>query len=265
MCIASHTSARWPLRSDGMPEVAEGVDFPRERVAMWPRSAEVVTGARPQVRVGVWLRRTADVVVDDELLDAHERERLASLGRPEDQESYAAGHVLLRRAVADVLHLPPLAVMLDRTCPDCGAPHGLPRLSEPSNLHVSLSRTRSHVAAAVAAMPVGVDIEQVDNVGFAGFGDVALHPREVRHVEGEPHGRSRRRAAAWVRKEAALKCLGVGLRVDPRSVCSPPSGVPVEILSAGTWITVEQLSTPWPQVAAAVAVAGSCEVRVTQN
>ena len=59
--------------------------------------------------------------------------------------------------------------------------------------------------------------------------------RAVRRLRrrGTPSWRTRRRhkdirrtSTTWVRKEAALKALGVGLRIDPTTFVTPASGVP---------------------------------------
>ena len=67
----------------------------------------------------------------------------------------------------------------------------------------------------------------------------------------------RERAVSWVRKEAALKALGIGLRTDPAGLRTPPSGIPADLLGDGAAkVTVHDLALPWPDAAAAVAVAG---------
>ena len=66
-------------------------------------------------------------------------------------------------------------------------------------------------------------------------------------------------ARSWVRKEAALKSLGIGLRTDPADCATPPSGIPIDVLGDGAarvTVTVHDLVLPWPEAAAAVAVAG---------
>lgn len=210
--------------------------------------------------VDVWLRRVADVPDGAALLDPGERTRLAGL-RSEDKQSYAAGHVLLRRAVArvagDDTPAAAAAVRFDRTCSVCGEQHGRPTLPGLPGLHVSLSRTRTHVAVALAEAPVGVDLELVAATCFDGFDSVALHPDDLDALSGDVPFGADPRAAAWVRKEAALKALGTGLRKDPAGVRSPLSGIPTDLLGDGTRVTVRDVPTPWPTVAAAVAVVES--------
>ncbi len=57
------------------------------------------------------------------------------------------------------------------------------------------------------------------DTGFAGFDTVATHPSE-RSADLD----DRARAVSWVRKEAALKALGVGFVVDPASLDDAAAG-----------------------------------------
>ena len=130
-------------------------------------------------------------------------------------------------------------------------------------LEVSLSRSDDFVAVAIStALPVGIDIESIHAVSFAGFPAAALHPDEREDLETTSPRHLRRRAVTWVRKEAALKSLGIGLRTDPAGLRTPPSGIPTDVLGEGAhaqvtaMVTVHDLVLPWPEAAAAVAVAG---------
>lgn len=67
-------------------------------------------------------------------------------------------------------------------------------------------------AAAVPDGAVGIDVERADAAGFDGFTSVAVHAAE--RVPSDPAEATR----LWVRKEAVLKALGTGLRVDPRLI-----------------------------------------------
>ncbi len=234
---------------------------------------EAASPARATVEV--WVRRVADVPGGLDLMDDHEVRTLSRLVAPQAALSYAAGHVLARRALAEVVGSPARALRLDRTCPACGQQHGPPVPLDFAGVHLSLSRVGSHVAVAVAqGLPVGVDVEVAAAADFVGFPAVGQHPaerdqpatpaqsagpgrsREQEWGARHAHPGTRRRAVTWVRKEAALKSLGLGLRVDPARLLTPPSGAPVDLLRDGSWVTVRDLALPWPELAGAVAVAG---------
>ncbi len=116
---------------------------------------------------------------------------------------------MLRLELARWLRARPDLVEVGHACAQCGAAdHGA--LVAPSGVWASLSRAPGLVVVAISdAGPVGVDVEAVGAACFPGFDDVALHPGESADTAWE-------RTQVWVRKEAVLKALGLGLRVDPR-------------------------------------------------
>ena len=123
---------------------------------------------------------------------------------------------LLRAEVGRVLGIPAAEVWLSRSCGQCGSSeHGRPVVL-PQGKHpppfVSLSRAGPVAAVAVSDFgPVGVDVERLDATSFAGYGEVALHEREVAStIEAG--------AVTWVRKESLLKATGHGLSIDPRLI-----------------------------------------------
>ena len=79
------------------------------------------------LRVSVWWSAPiADRGAPPPLLDAAERDRWATLRRPEDRAEFAAGRVLARRAVGVLLGVEPAEVQLHAQCPICGGAHGKP-------------------------------------------------------------------------------------------------------------------------------------------
>lgn len=214
------------------------------------------------------------------VLDADERERVGRLADEVSARAYVALHVLARVEIGRVLGRRPESVRFDRTCPDCGRQHGRPRLLDDPGLHVSLSRSGSVVALALARSgPVGVDVEHVAGTRFEGFGQVALHPRERASGEApaprDPgadadadagsDSNAESDATSWVRKEAALKALGLGLRVDPTSFVTPTVGTPTGVVPGLAHVTVTDLDAPAGCVAAVAVVAGSGAVEICQH
>ncbi|MBC7589835.1 MAG: hypothetical protein H7226_02170 [Salinibacterium sp.] len=122
-----------------------------------------------------------------------------------DSDSFVAGRMLLRTLAGEILGIEAQAVPLSATCPDCGGPHGQPRIA---GLAVSLSRCATAVVAVAALKgSVGVDVEprQGSAERAAAIMEVA-GPGSIRAIQ------------RWTSVEAALKADGRGLRLDPRNV-----------------------------------------------
>jgi len=220
--------------------------------------------------VDVWVRdtalgaapseggRDADPLAQLDPLDQHERERWARLADGPSARAYVELHLLARSQIGRFLGRSPESLRFDRTCPDCGRQHGRPLLVDDPGLHLSLSRAGTAVALALTrAGQVGVDVEQVAGTQFEGFGEVALHARERGDGDAGAH------ATAWVRKEAAVKALGVGLRVDPASFVTPGAGVLTEVVPGLPWVTVVDVDAPsgWAAAVALASGSGPVEVR----
>ncbi|MFG3497976.1 4'-phosphopantetheinyl transferase family protein [Streptomyces sp. NPDC047928] len=150
------------------------------------------------------------------VLDAEERRRAAAFLRDADRRCYVAAHVALRLLLGAALGREPGAVRLVReACPSCGGPHGRPATGEPG-LHFSLSHSGDLALVALAAAPVGVDVERVPESRTVAETTRSLHVREVAELRALPADeRPSAFARAWSRKEAYLKGLGFGLSRDP--------------------------------------------------
>lgn len=125
------------------------------------------------------------------MLDDTERARVESLERAADRGRSLLGAALLRMALAARLPVGPAEVVIDRTCIECGAPHGAPRvvLAGTPAPWVSVSHSGLLVVVAVSERgPVGVDVQRESDLPGPGTG------RE------------------WVRREAALKATTAARR-----------------------------------------------------
>jgi 4'-phosphopantetheinyl transferase len=153
-------------------------------------------------------------VAESAWLDAAERDRASSLQRADDRALYVVAHVALRRLLGAYLGIPAAAVTVRRgACPVCGGPHGRPEVTASTELHFSLSHTPGLVVVAVAADPVGADVESLSREPEALFDLLTvLHRDEREAIKRLPENRqSRAFLSCWVRKEAYLKGRGIGL------------------------------------------------------
>lgn len=182
------------------------------------------------------------------------------LRRDTDRQGRIVGHAMARYAVSERIGHPPADLLLRRRCPQCGpGDHGKPSFDTrdgTSAVEVSISHSGSLVGLAVAAVPVGIDLES----GQRQVDWAAVEPL-VRHRD-EPSGLTPAESVRrWTRKEAALKATGDGLTVPMTSfrvAATGPAGwstvLPGErhIAGADLELPVSEL----PPVPAAVAVCG---------
>jgi 4'-phosphopantetheinyl transferase len=172
-----------------------------------------------------------------ERLPDPERERFEGFLREQPRRRWLASRWALRRVLAGYLQQPAAAIELE------AGEHGKPRLRGGEGLEFSLSHSEGLALVAVTTgREVGVDVEIVRPRGdLAALAERALDPEAVAAVRATtPERRAEVFHRAWVRHEARLKCLGVGLGGTP---------------AAGT-VATEEIEAA-PGYAAAVAVAGS--------
>ncbi|MFF8386053.1 4'-phosphopantetheinyl transferase family protein [Streptomyces kanasensis] len=150
------------------------------------------------------------------ILDAGETRRAAGFQDPAARTRFVTSHVGLRVLLGDRLGTAPQDVVLVRErcgMPGCEEPHGRPAVAGHPGVHFSLSHAGDVALYALAASPVGVDVESRELVGD-GLERLArrLHPDERRALDALPPA-ARRDAllGCWVRKEAFLKGIGTGL------------------------------------------------------
>lgn len=166
-----------------------------------------------------------------EILDETERARVESLDRAADRGRSMLGAALLRVAVAAHVGVPPGDLVVDRTCPECGGPHGPPRVVAAGRTppHVSVSHSGVVVMVALSRPgPVGVDVQRVT--------DVPGHALE------------------WVRREAMVKAAGgADARDRPHLIVRdlpPPLPGYAAALAAPTGAGPVREVRHWPEAAA---------------
>ncbi|MFG2696327.1 4'-phosphopantetheinyl transferase family protein [Kitasatospora sp. NPDC048407] len=156
-------------------------------------------------------RRTEAWALD--LLDRQQLARAARLKQAERRHRFVSAHAGLRVLLARYLDREPDAVALHRAaCGRCGGAHGKP-YADDGTLHFSMSHSADGVLYAFARRPVGVDLETAPvrpgtEERLAGY----LHPLEQHDLAALPaHERAAAFLRCWVRKEAYLKGIGVGI------------------------------------------------------
>jgi 4'-phosphopantetheinyl transferase len=182
----------------------------------------------------VWWARADDAGPElDGLLFDDDLARRARLRQDGDRRRTTVAAAVARALLGATLGMAPADVPIDRTCPECGQPHGKPRVSGGPQFSVSHA-DEVVVVALHAARAVGVDVEAVARC----TPDLAaVFPGHARTPEAL--------ARAWVRTEAVAKATGEGLAGPP-----PPARVALVDLAAPAGF------------AAALAVLGSGPVRV---
>jgi 4'-phosphopantetheinyl transferase len=163
-------------------------------------------------------------------LDAAERGRMAAYARDEDKARFLLGAAVIRRVLGRELEIPPAQVRLNRTCPDCGRPHG-----KVATEGMQLSVSHSGELIAVAFHPstaVGIDVELVNpKIDADSLAAVSLSELEAAQLaEVEPAERARAFTQYWTRKEAVVKATGDGIRADLRKVIVSAPDQPAALL-----------------------------------
>ena len=223
-----------------------------------------------------WARRQDASPRLSGLLDHAERERWAAYRRDADRERFLVGCGLAKTAIAARTGQQPGEVSFDRTCRQCGKPHGKPAVRL-GDLEFSVAHSGDLVAVAVATAPVGVDVEQLEGRPHElGGGDPAPLARLVLAAEEQAalaalpaSGRARAFLVAWTRKEAVTKAMGDGLRVPFAAVVVASDAAAPRLVA---WpypqdpgsVSLRDLDTE-PGYVAALAVLGRCDTIRTRD
>ncbi len=207
-----------------------------------------------------WFDTRAEIVrpADAAVMDAGERRRARTLLSALDRHRFEVAHVMLRRVLARYLAAAPGELRLGRQrCPRCGRGPGRPVLL-PGNGAApwfSLAHSGDLVLIAVAARPVGADLEQDPARCVCPVGEV-LHPADAAPLAqlAEPD-RHRAVIGCWVRAEAVLKCTGEGIAHGLTGLRLGPAGRDTGRIHRVRGCSVRGLVTP-PGYQAALALAG---------
>jgi 4'-phosphopantetheinyl transferase len=204
--------------------------------------------------------RTHDLLAG---LPEDERARAGRFRIADARNRFVLGRTLLRRTLGGLLGVPgeSLALAVDD--------RGKPRLAERDaqrSLHFNLSHSGRVVALAVAAVPVGVDVEALREVAnVERLARRFFSPAEAAAVLAAAGGdRGRIFLRTWTQKEAYLKATGLGIGMALREVETDPDpshaprlvAVAGDRAEAGRWSLVE---VEIPGAVCTVAVAGDAQ------
>ena len=122
-------------------------------------------------------------------------------------DSRVAGKLLLAQMYAELTgeEMPPIEK----------APRGKPYFPG-SELHFSITHTKSTVFCAIADREIGIDAEELTRKVSPNLAEKILSPSEYAQYQAVPQEeRNEALLRFWVLKEAEAKCSGLGLRGYP--------------------------------------------------
>lgn len=175
--------------------------------------------------------------------------RLDRLLQSADRDRFATARAILKSLVSDLAAVSPTAVRLTYYCRLCDEPHGRPRVDLPhiaGHFDVSISHSGQRVLVAASRVgSIGVDVEALSphRDDLVESVQATLDDSELVVIDRLPP--DEREAAVlryWVRKEAMLKCSGVGLQGSPSRIrLGHPYDKPILL----DWNAPEALSGIW--------------------
>jgi 4'-phosphopantetheinyl transferase len=166
------------------------------------------------------------------LLTPSEHARFLSFSMDIDRLRFMTGRALLRLVLSQRLYLPIDQIDIVQECIYCGGSHGKPHLQS-GEVDFSIAHSGDYVVIAFASRRrVGIDIEPLKrDLSVDELSHLVLTQGE-RSLLREVHGHFREELFLqfWTRKEALLKCLGIGITVPLHNLyVSPLDNPPVSI------------------------------------
>jgi phosphopantetheine--protein transferase-like protein len=145
------------------------------------------------------------------LLTEADRAYVTSRGTPKRKADRILGRMAAKQAVSDLTGLEPADFRIENR--SSGEPFVVTESGEPVP-HVSIShRDGQAVAVATRMGRAGIDLEVVE-ARAPSFAETWFRLSEQKMCNGNPRVESQ----VWAIKEAVLKALGTGLKLDPREV-----------------------------------------------
>lgn len=179
----------------------------------WKERSSLVSIPSPTTGVSVWAMKNDSAETAAEfggVISVEEHEKAARFHRELDRIAYVVTRGALRALLSEQLRRCPGELRI-RT-----GLHGKPSLA--SNLEESLdfnvTHTRGYSYIALSRSgPVGIDVEWLDReVEVEALTESFFHPEECIWLRGLPvEARSTAFFRLWVRKEALMKGIGIGL------------------------------------------------------
>ena len=145
------------------------------------------------------------------LLTEAERADVMSRGTPKRQADRLLGRMAAKQAVSDLTGLAPTEFRIENR--PSGEPYVVTKSGSDAP-HVSIShREGQAIAVATRGGRAGIDLELVE-ARAPSFAETWFRLSEQKMCGGNPRIESQ----VWAIKEAVLKALGTGLKLDPREV-----------------------------------------------
>ena len=210
--------------------------------------------SKPSMPVWFW---TASLVCDAkiaEVLSEDERRRAQRYAFLRDRVRFIAARSFLRRTLGRHRGVDPASLRFAYGL------RGRPELEGAPALQFNLSYSGDQALLAVSRDgPLGVDVEARRPLpDLEGLASQVMDPVELRAFHAHPEqDRSAAFFALWTRKEAALKAMGVGFSIDPRSFHVGVAGelticireAPCRILGSGLIDQSQKTTTAARQIA----------------